>query len=110
MVFEQMSLFEDDIAKKPKKAKRDWDGNNSATWKIIGASNHSDKEREPNDYYATDPIAVDKLVEVEQLPKNIWECACGGGHLVRRLRELGHNVIATDIIQRGGGRFYSRFS
>lgn len=29
----------------------------------LGASNHTEKEREINDYYATDPIAVDALLQ-----------------------------------------------
>lgn len=52
--------------------------NKSAMWKIIGASNHTDEERQTDDYYATDPIAVDKLLAVEQPNHRIWECACGG--------------------------------
>ena len=80
---------------------KDWNGNYNSIYKIIGASNHTDKERESNDYYATDPIAIDKLLTVEQLPKNVWECAAGECHLANRLRELGHNVFTTDIIQRG---------
>ena len=47
----------------------------------LGASNHTDKERESNDFYATDPIAIDKLVKVIQLPRKVWECACGTGCL-----------------------------
>lgn len=31
----------------------------------IGASNHSKHERQPEDYYATDPIAAKLLLEVE---------------------------------------------
>jgi len=69
----------------------------------LGASNHTSKEREVNDYYATDPIAIDKLKEVFDIPKNIYECACGEGHLSERLKELGHNVYSTDLIDRGYG-------
>ena len=48
-----------------------------AMFRIIGASNHTDEERERDDYYATDPISVDKLLTVEWLNGRIWECACG---------------------------------
>ena len=69
----------------------------------LGASNHTDKERESNDFYATDPIAIDKLVGVMSLPCKIWECACGTGCLSERLRHFGHEVISTDLVDRGYG-------
>lgn len=58
---------------------KDWTGNRKSMFVTLGASNHTDKERESNDFYATDPIAIDKLVTVIQLPRKIWECACGTG-------------------------------
>ena len=53
---------------------KDWTENSNSIYKTLGASNHTDKEREQNDYYATDPCAIDKLLMVENLNKNIWEC------------------------------------
>ena len=44
---------------------KDWIGNKNSIFKTLGASNHTDKERENNDFYATDPIAIDKLLTVE---------------------------------------------
>lgn len=70
-------------------------------WKIIGASNHTENEREVDDFYATDPIAIDKLLKVERPNQNIWECACGKGHLSNRLGEKGFTVISSDIVDRG---------
>ena len=32
----------------------DWTGNLNSIYKTLGASNHTDKEREENDFYATD--------------------------------------------------------
>lgn len=75
--------------------------NKSAMWKIIGASNHTNKERQEDDYYATDPIAIDKLLTVEKPNERIWEPACGGGHLAERLKEKGYRVRSTDIVDRG---------
>lgn len=80
---------------------KDWTGNSNSIYKIIGASNHSDAERAENDYYATDPLAIDKLLKVERINKRVWECACGAGHLAERLRELGYKVWASDIADRG---------
>ena len=57
--------------------------------------------REENDYYATDPIAIHKLLKYETFDKNIWECACGEGNLSIPLKEHGYNVYSTDLIDRG---------
>lgn len=81
---------------------KDWKGNYNSLYKTIGATNHTDKERAENDYYATDPVAIDKLLSVEKqkISKNIWECAAGAGHLSKRLKEFGYNVYSTDIVDR----------
>lgn len=78
----------------------DWTGNKNSIYKTLGESNHTDKERQSEDYYATDPIAIDKLVKVVNLPKYIWECACGEKHLSNRLEELGYAVYSSDIVER----------
>ena len=79
----------------------DWTGNKKSTFVCLGASNHAQEEREVNDFYATDPIAIDKLFAVEQFSDNIWECACGDGALSKRMVELGKNVFSTDLVDRG---------
>lgn len=33
----------------------------------------------------------------------MWEVACGEGHLSERLKEYGHEVYSTDLIDRGYG-------
>lgn len=60
---------------------KDWTGNSKSIYTTMGASNHSDKERQSEDYYATEPKAAQLLLEVEQFSPVIWECACGGGSL-----------------------------
>lgn len=74
--------------------------NKQSIYNTIGASNHTQKEREENDYYATDPLAIDKLLQVEKPFSHIWECAAGGGHLAKRLKEQGYKVTTSDIIER----------
>lgn len=69
----------------------------------LGASNHSSSDRETNDYYATDPKALRLLLELEGFSENVWECACGEGHLSKVLEEHGYNVRSTDLIDRGYG-------
>lgn len=54
---------------------KDLSGNGKSVFVTLGASNHTDKEREPNDFYATDHIAVDKLVgSIGFIPSVVWEC------------------------------------
>ena len=83
--------------------KKDWTGNQNSIFKTLGASNHTDKEREQDDFYATEPKAIDVLCEVEKFDGQIWECACGEGHLSERLKEHGYDVISSDLIDRGYG-------
>jgi hypothetical protein len=51
-----------------------------------------------NDVYQTPGVAVQALQKVEQLPHHIWEPACGYGAIVRVLRDAGHTVTATDLV------------
>lgn len=37
------------------------------------------------------------------MSKNVWECACGQGHLSEVLKENGYTVKSTDLIDRGYG-------
>lgn len=82
---------------------KDWTGNGKSTFITLGASNHTNKEREINDYYATDPIAIDALLRGAELNHRVWECSAGEGHLSKRLIELGYDVRSTDLIERGYG-------
>lgn len=75
---------------------KDWTGNKKSVYSIIGASNHVDEERQENDFYTTDPQAVEKLLKKETFNKNIWECACGKGHISKALEKQGYNVFSTD--------------
>ena len=74
-----------------------------STYIRLGASNHSKNERAEYDYYATEPIAGKLLLEIEPYLSNIWECACGEGHLAKVFNEAGKLGKATDLINRGYG-------
>ena len=63
---------------------KDWTGNKNSIFKTLGASNHTTKERENNDYYATDPIAIDSLI-------------MGGGKFPIK---CGKQPVAKDTYQR----------
>jgi hypothetical protein len=49
------------------------------------------------DLYETPAVAVRALLEVEQLPRRIWEPASGRGAIARVLRRAGHRVATSDI-------------
>ena len=57
--------------------------------------------REQHDYYATDPRAMEDLLKYETFCKHIWEPACGEGNLSEVLKQHGHEVYSTDLIDRG---------
>lgn len=83
---------------------RDWTGNKRSIFGCIGASNQSNSIREENDYYATDPSAIDILLSGRaHIASDVWEPACGEGHMSERLKHFGYNVYSTDLIDRGYG-------
>ena len=74
--------------------------------KTLGASNHTDEVREENDYYATCPadvvVFLDKLAaDGVVLAHRVWEPACGEGHVSKVLQARGHDVLSSDVIDRG---------
>lgn len=73
---------------------------------ILGARNGAKTDREKNDFYATDPKSVELFLDTLQkdnvkLNQNIWECACGKGHISEVLKKYGYTVFSTDLINRG---------
>ena len=75
-------------------------GNLEKVFSTLGASNHTEEDRQEQDFYATDPIAIKKLLEIERFNPNIWECASGENHLAIPMIEAGYNVRCSDIIKR----------
>ena len=89
---------------------KDWTGNSKSTFVTLGASNHVEHDRAENDFYSTDPKALelflDKIKEDKIiLNDSIWECACGNGALSKVLINRGYNVFSSDLIDRGYGNF-----
>jgi hypothetical protein len=90
---------------------KNWTGNKKSVYVTLGASSHTKEKRQKFDYYATDPQAVNVLFEDEFLNtggfsvwKNIWECACGEGHLSKQIiKKHNTNVYSSDIINRNFG-------
>lgn len=85
---------------------KDWTGNKNSVASMLGMNTvWHPEEREPNDFYGTDPRAVRILMERLQVPKDmiIYECACGAGNLSKELESMGYSVLSTDLIDRGYG-------
>ena len=82
---------------------KDWTGNAKSIFTCNGASNHTEDERQEHDYYATEPKAVEILLENETFNHSIWECACGEGHISKVLQAAGYDVYSSDLIYRGFG-------
>ncbi len=76
---------------------------NLSVYTNLGASNHSLGIREENDFYATEPKAAELLLDVVPELNNIWECACGQGHLAKVFGNVDKLGKATDLIDRGSG-------
>ena len=68
----------------------------------LGATAHTDKQREKDDFYETPAEAVVELLKHEQFTGEIWECACGKKAISKVLEPM-HNVYSSDLIDRGVG-------
>ena len=63
---------------------KDWIGGNAAVFKTLGASNHTDSERQREDYYATEPKATEWLCKLERFDgrwRGTHEPGAGGGRV-----------------------------
>jgi len=56
------------------------------------------KQGGSNDFQ-TPPFALNPLLEYLNPSWIIWECACGNGNLVNELRNLGWEVVGSDILK-----------
>jgi hypothetical protein len=72
------------------------------TQRIAGvAVDHENREKD--DFNITPPAATEGLLEVEEFDGAIWECACGIGAISKVLEAQGHDVVSTDLVDRGYG-------
>lgn len=81
---------------------KDWKGNSRSSHSTLGARNYALQERQIQDYYATDPKTIYDLLKVEKV-YNVWECACGEGHLAKELDKVGLLSRASDLYDRNYG-------
>lgn len=68
-----------------------------------GCTSHSLGERQKHDYYATEPRAIELLLDLEELSNDILEPCCGEGHISKVLESDNYNVYSSDLIDRGYG-------
>jgi hypothetical protein len=68
---------------------------------MVGGNTRHALAARRDDLYETPEVAVRALLEVEQLPHFVWECACGPGSIVKVLRGAGYRVVATDLVDYG---------
>lgn len=66
-----------------------------------------ERAREANDFYPTpaEPTLAFAYAERDRLHQFdvIWEPACGDGAMMRDLASLGHDVVGSDLVDRGCG-------
>ena len=94
MEYEQLRFFE----------KSDTDKRNeyvANVFRQLGSTNHSDTERQKEDFYATEPLATVLLCEKEKFSPTVWEPCVGMGHIAEVLKQQGYEVVCSDIVDRG---------
>ena len=77
-------LFGNEIEETPRR-KKDWTGNARAIFTCNGARNFALEERQCEDFYATEPRAVEELIEREKFSSTILEPCVGMGHIANVL-------------------------
>ena len=60
-------------------------------------------QRQVDDFYPTHPSITQMLLDREELDGTIWEPACGRGDMSKVFIDNGHDVLSTDLIDRGYG-------
>lgn len=61
-------------------------------------------KRKDSDFYPTPSEPIQALINTGLIPKgNLWECACGEGHMAKVFVENRYNVAASDINETGYG-------
>jgi hypothetical protein len=61
--------------------------------------------REKDDFYQTPRAGTLALLSVEDFDGAIWEPACGDGAISEVLKERGHDVFSSDLVDRGYGLY-----
>ena len=70
----------------------------------VRAIHESGFERQEGDFYPTPAWVTECLLSNVTLRGPVWEPCCGDGALAKVLSAAGHEVMATDLADRGFGR------
>lgn len=73
----------------------------TSTLRVLGSTTVVGADREQHDFYATEPKAVELLLDEEQFQKDILEPCCGLNHIADVLKSRGYQVRTSDLIDRG---------
>ncbi len=82
----------------------------SVIYRTLWASNHVQDDRAGQDFYATDPRAIELLLAHEKFNKYILEPACWAWHISEVLYNHWYEVYSSDIIDRKYGQVKDFFS
>lgn len=77
--------------------------NITSTLRVLGSTTVVGSDREQHDFYATEPKAVELLLDEEQFQQDILEPCCGLNHITNVLKTKGYQVTTSDLIDRGVG-------
>ena len=69
------------------------------TWSEAVKLSHPQDQR-GHDLYPSPMAAVEALLRVERIPSLVWEPAAGRGAIAQVLRDAGHTVVCSDIVER----------
>lgn len=94
MEYEQLRFIEKDTNEK----KEEFVAN---IFRQLASNAHSNRERQKDDFYATDPLATFLLCEKEKFSATVWEPCVGMGHIAEVLSQQGYEVVCSDIVDRG---------
>ncbi len=61
-------------------------------------------DRQENDFYPTPAWVTEALLDSVTLRGPVWEPCCGDGAMARVFQQRGHEVTASDLMDRGYGR------
>jgi hypothetical protein len=62
--------------------------------------------KEASGFYVEPSWCSERLFEIEKFTKSVWDPCCGIGRIAESARRAGHEVFASDIVDRG----YQRLS
>jgi hypothetical protein len=86
-------------------AVKDWTGNSRSVHASNGSRHLATIDRAEQDFYATEPKATELLLQLYNF-SDVWECACGAGHMAKVLYEHGILKQATDKYDHSYGDYY----